>query len=303
MCSRLFVLKGAVNVAIFGKRRNKLKDITVKSVDVCTRGANQEADIVLTKSMEGGETVSVYNRITKMLHGMVSDAIAEKLDVFEKAMQASEDSIVNDESMDDEAKIDMLNKSMDQYFEAINKAIAEDDEDPDEEDPDDDYDEEEDDDDMEFDVTKMSDEDRALFEGMKKKYGKKQVEKSDEIHPEVKKAMDEVAELRKSLEMAELTNIAKQYEVCGKKPEELAEKLYAMKKSDSAAYDEYVSLLDEMKKTHESGIFKEYGSNRSGAHTDLSAAVGEVRKQFPNLSAAEAVVKAYELNPELSETM
>ena len=58
-----------------------------------------------------------------------------------------------------------------------------------------------------------------------------------------------------------------------------------------------------MKATAESGIFKEFGSGRSGVASDLSAAVGEVRKQFPNLSAAEAVVKAYELNPNLDETM
>lgn len=287
-------------------RRNKLSDMTIKSVDVCGRGANQEADIVLKKSVEDGEQMSIYSKITKAFSSIVGETTQKKLDVFAKAMQESEDSIMNDASMDDQEKISMLDESIDQYFDAVNKAIAE--EDGDHDDDDDDRDDRDDNDDGEekkMNVEKMSAEDRATYEALTKKYGGAEVEKSvEEIHPEVKKAMDEVAELRKSLEMKELEDVAKAYEICGKQPKELAAKLYDLKKSGGSAYEDYIGLLDEMKATAESGIFKEIGSNRSrAAHSTLNEAVAEVQKQFPELSAAEAVVKAYELNPELEETI
>ena len=202
-------------------------------------------------------------------------------------MQESEDSIMNDGSMDDQEKIEMLDKSIDQYFDAIQKAIDEDVPD-DQGDPDD------------------EDKNNGESEGDIEKGEKKmdfEVEKSVEIHPEVKKMMDEVTELRKSLEMRDLEDVAKAYEICGKNPKELAGKLYELKKAGGSAYSDYIGLLDEMKSAAESGIFKEIGSNRSREHhSNLNDAVAEVQKQFPNLSAAEAVVKAYELNPELEET-
>lgn len=294
------------------KRRNKLSEMTIKSVDVCGRGANQEADIVLTKSMdEDGERMNIYEKITKTFSGLVSEATGRKFETYAKAMQESEDSIMNDASMEDQEKIEMLDKSIDQFFEAIQKAVDEDDPD-DQEKPDDEDknngksegDKEKGEKKMDFDVEKMSTEDRAVYEEMKKKYGG-EVEKSvEEIHPEVKKAMDEVAELRKSLEMRDLEEVAKAYEICGKNPKELAGKLYDLKKAGGSAYEDYIGLLNEMKTTAESGIFKEFGSNRSRAsHANLNEAVAEVKKQFPELSEAEAVVKAYELNPDMAETM
>lgn len=278
------------------KRRNKLSNMTIKSVDVCGRGANQEADIVLKKSVEDGERMSIYEKITETISGLVGETAKRKLDVFAKAMQESEDSIMNDASMDDQEKIEMLDKSIEQYFGAIQKAIDEDD--PDDQD---DGSDDEDKDNEKSDVNKEEGENKMDFD----------VEKMTEIHPEVKKALDEMAEMRKALdeqtkvlEMERLTTFAKQYEICGKKPEELAGKLYELKKAGGSAYDDYVGLLDEMKANAQIGIFKEFGSNRSRAsHANLNEAVAEVQKQFPNLSAAEAVVKAYELNPELEETI
>lgn len=271
------------------KRRNKLSEMTIKSVDVCGRGANQEADIVLKKSMEeDGERMSIYDKISKTFSGLVSEATARKFETFAKAMQESEDSIMNDASMEDQEKIEMLDKSIDQFFEAIQKAVDEDD--PDDHENHDDEDKENE----ESEVNKEKGENEM----------DSNIEKMAEIHPEVKKAMDEVAELRKAMEMRDLEEVAKAYEICGKNPKELAGKLYELKKAGGSVYDEYIGLLNEMKTTAESGIFKEIGSNRSRAsHATLNEAVAEVQKQFPELSAAEAVVKAYELNPDMAETM
>ena len=110
---------------------------------------------------------------------------------------------------------------------------------------------------------------------------------------------NEVEELKKSLEVSRLEQMARKYEVLGKKPEKLALKLYDMKKS-STYYDDYVALLDEMAETLESsGLFKELGSDRSADGADLKAIVSEIMKADPNITREEAICKAYEDHPEL----
>lgn len=156
---------------------------------------------------------------------------------------------------------------------------------------------------MAIDITKMSPEDQATLAALEKKYtGTEADTGSDgaEMHPEVKKALDEVAELKKAMEIAELTNIAKKYEVIGKKADELAPKLYELKKAGEQHYNDYVALLDEQVQiTNASGVFKEYGSSRAAGASDLNGIVAELQKADPNMSYAEAVTKAYETHPNL----
>ncbi|MCL1832859.1 MAG: hypothetical protein FWG45_08165, partial [Oscillospiraceae bacterium] len=135
-----------------------------------------------------------------------------------------------------------------------------------------------------------------------------------EMHPEVKKALDENAALRiqmeslqKSLEVKDLTVVAKKYEIIGKKADELAPKLYEMKKAGGTAYDDYVALLDEHLTTVEkSGMFGEVGTARSGTgaygagvESDVMAKASEIAKSADGMTSPEAIVKAFESNPEL----
>lgn len=137
---------------------------------------------------------------------------------------------------------------------------------------------------------------------------------SSELHPEVAKALAdfqalekkrnaEIEELKKSLEIERLTSVAKKYEVLGKNAEELAKKLYDMKKAGS--YDDYIALLDESLNTVEkSGVFGEIGSNNQGS-TGPEAAIGmkaaELAKSATGgMSSPDAVIKAWEENPELA---
>ena len=149
-------------------------------------------------------------------------------------------------------------------------------------------------------IEKMSPEDRATLEALEKKYAGSEAEVTEEpqVQPDGQKAIDEVAELRKSLELRELEGFAKKYEVIGKKASELAPKLYDLKKAGEQHYNDYVALLDEQVQMAESGIFKEYGSSRGGG-TDLDGTVAEIMKSDPTLSRAQAVVKAYQTNPNL----
>jgi len=314
-----------------------LKRLQVTSVDLCKRGANQEAHIVLAKSAEGGEGEMQFEKIGKAityaLGVKMDDELDQKLDLMNKAMIESEKSIKGDPRLSPEARDKMLAKSIGEYGNALvdllkakaPKEMVEEEPDPDEEEPDEEEVEEEpveDEDEeaagaaaeknplrkkgackkmdqFEMEVEKMSPEDKAALAALKAKYGNP----GTELHPDVKKAIDEVAELRKELEMQKMRGVASQYESIGKSTDELATKLFEIKKSGEENYNAYIALLDEMKKSvEESGLFKELGSNRSGnLSNDLSAAVAEIRKSDPKLSYAEAVVKAYEANPNLSE--
>lgn len=158
---------------------------------------------------------------------------------------------------------------------------------------------------MAIDIAKMSPEDQATLAALEKKYTGTDADTGSgaggaEMHPEVKKALDEVAELKKAMEMTELTSVAKKYEIIGKKADELAGKLYELKKAGEQHYNDYVALLDEqLQITNASGIFKEYGSNRASGASDLGGIVAEIQKADPSMDYATAVTKAYETHPNL----
>lgn len=123
---------------------------------------------------------------------------------------------------------------------------------------------------------------------------------------ELKKALDdtryELEQIKKAREIDKLTQIAKKYEPLGKNPEELAEKLYTVRSASDDAYNEVCKALDDQLELQErSGIFKEFGSNRSGATNELETAVAEIRKSKPDISRTDAIELAYRNNPNLSE--
>ena len=148
-----------------------------------------------------------------------------------------------------------------------------------------------------IDISKMSPEDKITWEALAKKYSDNGENEEPAIHPDVKKALEEVAETRKSMELEKLEGVAKKYEIIGKKAPELAQKLYDLKQAGEQHYNDYVALLDEQVAMANSGIYKEYGSSRSA--TDLSATVAEVMKANPNMTREQAIVQAFESNPAL----
>ena len=148
-----------------------------------------------------------------------------------------------------------------------------------------------------IDISKMSPEDKITWEALAKKYSDNGENEEPAIHPDVKKALEEVAEMRKSMELEKLEGVAKKYEIIGKKAPELAQKLYDLKQAGEQHYNDYVALLDEQVAMANSGIYKEYGSSRSA--TDLSATVAEVMKANPNMTREQAIVQAFESNPAL----
>lgn len=315
------------------KKKNLLKNTSLTSVDFCGRGANQESNIALYKSAEGGESrMNFWERIGKAFgkvleeEGVLKQSPADPLEEAEnitKAMGESLQSILSDESLTADARADLLKKSTDEFNSHISKAarrwLMEAPEDqPEYEDPKKDPEHEPEEADPEkrrqksneqeeafdmetIDKSKMSPEDRETLEALRKKYAP---EESGEMAPEVRKALDEVAELRKSLELRDMEAKFQKYSAIGKKADELAAELYELKKSNETAYNSVIAAYDEMVKAYDaSGIFKEYGTSRSGGVSadagKVEAAAAELMKSDSGLTYAEAIVKACDADPKL----
>lgn len=144
---------------------------------------------------------------------------------------------------------------------------------------------------------------KAEEEEMEKKNDCK---KSAEPSPELTAALADLADLKKSFEMKEMTQVAKKYAPLGKKEDELAQTLYDMKKSNEANYNAYIAVLDEsLGLVEKSGVFAEIGksaggfSSAAGAKGKIEAKANEIMKSDPKMDRATAIAKAWEQSPEL----
>ena len=189
------------------------------------------------------------------------------------------------------------------------------------------------DDNMDFnfdniDKSKLTPEEMATFEALAKKSMTAPVEETpaepapvvtekaapvaEETNPEIAKALQELKDLQKSYsDMMEQQaknhelDVAKKYIPLGKKPEELADTLYNLKKSGEANYNAFVAALDaNLELANKSNLFTEVGKNTHGATASgAEAKLAEIAKGFmkddPNLNYNAAMVKACEANPEL----
>jgi hypothetical protein len=123
------------------------------------------------------------------------------------------------------------------------------------------------------------------------------------LHPAVKAELESLRKTADALEDRELTEIAKKYEIIGKKPEELVPMFKNLKAAGGDAYDQMITILDaSVTAVEKSGIFSEIGKKGNG-ETDAWAAIekhaDEIQKSMPNLTRAQAVNKACEQHPEL----
>lgn len=157
---------------------------------------------------------------------------------------------------------------------------------------------------IKIDKSAFTPEELATYESL---IAKASVEVKDE-EPEVKKsaspeltaALAELADLKKSFEMKEFTDIAKKYAPLGKKEAELAQTLYDLKKSNEANYEAFVSVLDEsLGLIEKSGTFAEIGKSAggapvSGAEAKAAAKAQEIMKADPHIGYSAAIAKAWE---------
>lgn len=129
------------------------------------------------------------------------------------------------------------------------------------------------------------------------------------LHPAVKAEIEALRKYRESAENREFMEIAKKYEIIGKKAEELGPVLKTLKAAGGTAYDDMISTLDSMvAMADNSGIFSEIGKSGRGSYASVAkgkseAQVESIAKGYmekdPDLNYADALAKAWESNPEL----
>ena len=185
---------------------------------------------------------------------------------------------------------------------------------------------------MKIDKSKMTAGERAFFEEIEKRYGapettdtpsepvtqtnvvpapivdapvqKSAAEVLKEVMPEFAAMLENVQKRMDKQEDDEIMQIAKRYELLGKKPEELAPVLKSTKAASEEAYTQIITALDAaLDIAKRSGMFNEIGSNGNGGATNAEARiekrVEEIRKAHPEMSVFVARDMAFQENPEL----
>ena len=271
----------------------KLKNLCVTKVDFVDAGANQRANILIKKAAPEEEENPVLRLLT---------AIARKLGLANEQKEAPKDAdgVPTEPEQKTELKVDEERRkkpaakslSKNSPKEAVEVKI---------------------------DKSKMTEAERAFLESIEKRYAvedkaeqetepKEPVAKSaaevlKEVAPEIASMMENVKKRLAEQENAKFLDVAKRYELLGKKPEELATVLKNVKAASEEAYKELVSSLDSvLDVAKRSGAFTELGRNGTGA-TDAEAKIAkraaELREKNPSMSIYEARDKAFSENPEL----
>ena len=123
------------------------------------------------------------------------------------------------------------------------------------------------------------------------------------LHPAVKAELESLRKTADRLEDRELTEIAKKYELIGKKAEDLVPVFKTLKEAGGTAYDQMIAVLDASVEAFEkSGIFNEVGKKGSGtadAWTVIEKHADDIQKAAPTLTRTQAIDKACNQHPEL----
>lgn len=128
-----------------------------------------------------------------------------------------------------------------------------------------------------------------------------------EVPDFVKDAIAKSEEFMTRVEKSEMAEVAKKYAILGEKPEELAEKLFELKKNSPEMYDTCIGILDnQVAAVEKTGLFGEIGKSApgysaaaGGAEAKADAKAKEIMKADPNIDYSEAIAKAWIENPDL----
>lgn len=125
------------------------------------------------------------------------------------------------------------------------------------------------------------------------------------LHPAVRAELEALSKFKADAEERELTEVAKKYEIIGKKPEELVPLFKSLKAAGGTAYNDMIAVLDQTVDTVEkSGVFSEVGkvghsNGENTAETKIGVIAKSLMEKDATLSYSQAVAKAWEDNPEL----
>lgn len=126
------------------------------------------------------------------------------------------------------------------------------------------------------------------------------------LHPAVAAELQRLQKRADEADEKELTDIAKKYEIIGKKPEELVPVLKSLKNAGGTAYADMISVLDaSVEAVSKSSMFTEigksggYGGNEPDAWSKIEKKADEIQTANPSMSRAAAIDTACQQNPQL----
>lgn len=130
------------------------------------------------------------------------------------------------------------------------------------------------------------------------------------LHPLVAAEIQRLRKRADEAEERELMEVAKKYEIIGKKPEDLVPTLKSLKAAGGTAYNDMIGILDSAVSMAEAGgAFEEIGKSGHGrtgtpvAKSNSEAKIESIAKGYmekdPNLNLTDAIAKAWENNMDL----
>lgn len=126
------------------------------------------------------------------------------------------------------------------------------------------------------------------------------------MHPAVRAELENLKKFREATEERELEDVAKKYEIIGKKKEELVPVLKSLKAAGGTAYTDMIAVLDgAVAAVEKSGAFTEIGKSGGAGTTDGAAwlkaetQAAEVMKS-KNVTKAQALDEVFQNDPELA---
>ena len=116
------------------------------------------------------------------------------------------------------------------------------------------------------------------------------------MHPAVRAELENLKKFREATEERELEDVAKKYEIIGKKKEELVPVLKSLKAAGGTAYTDMIAVLDgAVAAVEKSGAFAEIGKS-GGAGTTDGAAWTKAETQAAEIMKSKNVTKAQALD-------
>lgn len=126
------------------------------------------------------------------------------------------------------------------------------------------------------------------------------------MHPAVRAELENLKKFRETTEERELEDVAKKYEIIGKKKEELVPVLKSLKAAGGTAYTDMIAVLDgAVAAVEKSGAFTEIGKSGGAGTTDGAAwlkaetQAAEIMKS-KNVTKAQALDEVFQNDPELA---
>lgn len=126
------------------------------------------------------------------------------------------------------------------------------------------------------------------------------------LHPLVAAELQRLQKRADEADERELTEIAKKYEIIGKKPEELVPVLKSLKSAGGSAYTDMIGILDaSVEAVSKSSMFTEigksggYGGGEPDAWAKIEKKADEIQVANPDMNRQAAIDKACQQNPQL----